>query len=335
MNKYNADILIIGAGPVGLFGVYQAGFLGMKAIVVDAKEEVGGQLSALYPEKFIYDIPAFPQILAQGLVDRLKEQADQFPAEYLLNRQVSNLIKNPDGSFTVNTTKNDEINVKAIIIAAGAGAFVPNTPPIDGIEKYENKYVHYFIKNTEIFRDKNIVIAGGGDSAVDWAVGLADIAKKIYVVHRRDNFRAAESTVAKMQELSKTDKLELVIPYMLDNIKGDGEKINAILVKSLKGDVRALEADHMLAFFGLARNLGSLENWGFNVNKMHSSIEVELGTYETNIPGVFAAGDVAQYSHKLKLISVGFAEIASSVHCAWKYVFPEKVFHFTHSTSKV
>ena len=334
MKKYNADVLIIGAGPVGLFGVYQAGFLGMSTIVVDAKEEVGGQLSALYPEKYIYDIPGFKQVLAQDLVDNLKAQADQFPCEYLLNRQVSAMVKHEDGTFSINTTENDEIVVKSIIIAAGAGAFVPNTPPIEGIEKLEGKSVHYFIKNTQIFKDKQIVIAGGGDSAVDWAVMLSDVAKHIYVVHRRDNFRAAQSTLDKMHEIAKSGKIEMVIPFALEDIKADGDNLQKVIVKNLKGEVKELEAEHLLAFFGLARNLGTLEQWGFNVNKMHSSIEVDRSTYETNIQGIFATGDVAQYDHKLKLISVGFSEIAVAIHCAWKYVFPNKVFHFTHSTSK-
>ena len=340
MKEYNTDILIIGAGPVGIFSAYQAGFLGMKTLIVDALSEIGGQPIALYPQKYIYDIPSQPKILAKDLIEQLIEQAKPFQkdgsGEYLLNRHFTELSRLDDEfkTFCVKTSVGDTIYAKAIVICAGAGAFGPNRPPLEGIEAYENKSVHYFVKEPEVFRDKNIVIAGGGDSAIDWAIGLSDVAKKIYMVHRRDNFRAAPASVEQLKNLAKEGKIEMVIPFMLEGLEGEGDKLNKVVVKDLDGNSKALEADHLLAFFGLSRSLGDLENWGFKINKLHSSIEVEVPTCETKIPGIFAVGDVAQYDHKLKLISVGFAESSMAMHAAWKYVFPDKILHFVHSTSK-
>lgn len=340
LQEYNTDVLIVGAGPVGIFSSYQAGFLGMKTLVVDALSEIGGQPMALYPNKYIYDIPGFPKILAEDLITQLLKQAEPFKVngsgEFILNSQVLELNRLNDElkQFCVKTSKGDTIYAKAIIICAGAGAFGPNRPPIDNIENYEGHSVHYFIKNLEIFRDKNIVIAGGGDSAVDWAITLHDIAKKIYMVHRRDSFRAAPSSVEQLKNLAKTDKLEMVIPFMLDDITGEGKNLKSVILKDLDNNKKEIEADHLLAFFGLSRSLGELENWGFKINKLHSSIEVNVPTCETLIPGIFAVGDVAQYDHKLKLIATGFAESSMAIHAAWKYVFPNKPFHFVHSTSK-
>ncbi len=340
MKTYNTDLLIVGAGPVGIFSAYQAGFLGMKTLIVDALSDIGGQLVALYPYKYIYDIPAYPKILAKDLIDKLLEQANAFAkdgsGQFLMDTQVTDLElkKSETDLFCVKTSKGDSIYCKAIIICAGAGAFGPNRPPINGIENFEGKSVHYFVKNPEEFEGKTVVIAGGGDSAVDWAINLADVAAKIYVIHRRSNFRAAQSSVMQMHELAKTGKIDILIPYMLEDLQGSDCQINQVVLKDLDGNIKELQADSLLALFGLSRSLGDLENWGFKINKLHSSIEVNLPSYETLIKGIFATGDVAQYEHKLKLISVGFAESAMAVHKAWQYVFPDRVFHFTHSTSK-
>ncbi|MDR2007821.1 MAG: NAD(P)/FAD-dependent oxidoreductase [Alphaproteobacteria bacterium] len=338
MQTYNTDILIVGAGPVGIFSVYQAGFLGMKTIVVDALAEIGGQPIALYPNKYIYDIPAYPKIQAADLIEKLIQQATPFMKDgsgvFLLNSQVLELSRGEDKQFCVKTSMGDTIYAKAIVICAGAGAFGPNRPPLENIENFEGQSVHYFVKNPEIFRDKNIVIAGGGDSAVDWAIELSNIAKKIYMVHRRDSFRAAPASVEQLKKLADESKIDMVIPFMLDGLKGDGKILKSVILKDLDDNKKEIEADHLLAFFGLSRSLGELENWGFKINKLHSSIEVNLPTCETAIDGIFAVGDVAQYEHKLKLISTGFAESSMALHAAWKYVFPDKPFHFVHSTSK-
>lgn len=335
MAEYKTDVLIVGAGPVGLFASYQAGFLQMDNIIVDALDEIGGQLNALYPYKNIYDIAGFPSIMAKDLIDNLTKQANQFNKnKYLMSSVVTDLTINEDKSFMVGTSLKDTIHAKAIVIAAGAGAFGPNRPPIDNIEYYENKSVFYAVKNPQDFKDKTIVIAGGGDSAVDWAIGLVGIAKKIYVIHRRNNFRASPASLVEMDRLTKEGKIELCIPFMLEDIKGENGFIDSIVIKNLNGEIKNIQADCLLAFFGLSRSLGELEKWGFNINKLHCSIEVNNFAYETKIPGIFAVGDVAQYEHKIKLITTGFGEASLALHRAWKYVFPDRVFHFVHSTSK-
>ncbi len=335
MKEYNTDMLIVGAGPVGLFASYQAGFLSMDNIVVDALDEIGGQLNALYPYKNIYDVAGFEKILAKDLVNNLTLQANQFNKNtYLMSRFITNLHINDNKTFKVSTSKNDCINCKAIVIAAGAGAFGPNRLPFDNIESYENKSVFYSVKNPQDFKNKVVVIAGGGDSAVDWAIGLVGIAKKIYVVHRRNNFRASPSSLNTLNDLVLDKKIEMMIPYNLDGITGTDGMLNKVSIKNMNSEVLDLQADCLLAFFGLSRSLGELEKWGFNINKLHSSIEVINSVCETKLPGIFAVGDVAQYEGKLKLITTGFGEAAMAVHSAWRYVFPNKVFHFVHSTSK-
>ncbi len=335
MSKYNVDVLIIGSGPVGIFAAYQARFLGMTTLVVDALNEIGGQLNALYPYKKIYDIPGFPEILAKDLIENLKVQAANVGHEkYIMNTFVKTMSKLEDGTFEVGIGNNELVNCKAIIIAAGAGAFGPNRPPLSGIEELENKSVFYFVQNPEDFRDKVLVIAGGGDTAVDWTVGLANLAKKIYVIHRRDNFRAAETTVQEMRKLVVDGKVELVIPYQLSSLGIENEILKSVEVKTLKGDKKQIECDILLPFFGLSRDLGNLVNWGLELDKLKTSIVVKPSTFETSVNGIFAVGDVSEYEHKLKLISVGFAEAVLALHKSWEYVFPNKAFHFEHSTTK-
>lgn len=328
------DVLIVGAGPVGIFSAYQAGFLGMKSVVVDIQPVAGGQLTALYPYKYIYDIAGIPKIYAKDLVDNLLEQAKPFNPEYIFNTEVLNYTKNADNSFTVNLSNNTTLTTKVIIIAGGAGGFGPNKPPIDNIEQFEDKTLFYAVQNPKQFTNKDVLIAGGGDSAVDWAIILADIAKSVTVMHRRDNFRCAPSSVQQMKKLAEQGKINLLTPYVLCNITGSNGIINEVTVNHMLGGSKVLKPDAFLAFFGLSRTLGCLDTWGLNINKLHSSIEVTPPTYETNINGIFVVGDMAQYDHKLKLISVGFAESALAMHYAWKYVFPDKPFHFVHSTAK-
>lgn len=326
------DVAIIGAGPSGLFSAFQAGMLGMKSAVIDALEAPGGQCSALYPEKPIYDIPAYPQIMAQDLVERLLQQAEPFAPEYLLNQQVVSVAQ-VDSGFNLQTSVGNNLTAKAIIIAAGAGSFGPNRPPLTNIEAFEGRSIFYMVTNREKFRGKNIVIAGGGDSAVDWALSLAEIAN-VAIVHRRDKFRAAPASVEKLHQLSTEGKLNIVTNYQLGRITGDVAEgvLQEVIVADLDGNEKSLKADILLPFFGLAQDLGPILNFGLNIDQHH--IAVNYPYFETNIPGIYAVGDVATYSGKLKLILTSFAESAAALHHAYSRVFDGKALHFEYSTTK-
>lgn len=328
---HNTDILIIGAGPVGLFAVFQAGMLGMKCHIIDTQEVIGGQCITLYPEKPIYDIPAYPKIAAAELIKKLELQAAPFNPVYHLNQQAIELKRDND-LFEVTTSTNTIIRSKVIIIAAGSGSFGPNKPPLANIEDFENKSVFYFVNNRNSFVGKNIVIAGGGDSAVDWAISLSEIANKIYLVHRRDKFRAANESLRQLKEIVESGKIELVIGYQLDSLEGNNGKLQAVGVRNLDNNTRELKADILLPFFGLKQELGALANWGLDIKLHH--IEVEPIHYQTNIQGIYAIGDIAHYEGKLKLILTGFAEAASSLHHTYSKVFDGKALHFEYSTTK-
>ena len=233
-NDHQTDVVIIGAGPTGLFAVFQCGMLGMKTHVIDALEATGGQCTALYPEKPIYDIPGFPTVAAAELIEHLEQQAAPFDPLYHLDQQVTGLVQKSDGNWIVTTSKGTAISCKAVIIAAGAGAFGPNRPPLEGLENFEGSSVFYLVKRREAFRDKSVVIAGGGDSAVDWAMSLPEVAKKVYVVHRRDKFRAAPESVARMRALAEMGKIEMVVPYQLHGLEGSNGKLETVIVKDLK-----------------------------------------------------------------------------------------------------
>jgi thioredoxin reductase (NADPH) len=330
------DVCIIGAGPVGLFAVFECGMLGMKSVIVDALDFTGGQCTALYPEKPIYDVAGFPSIDAGKLIENLEEQAKPFEPNYLLGRQVTKVNKSDDNDsqyFNIETSKGDKIKAKIIIIAAGCGAFGPNKPPLANLEKYEDTgSVDYLVKTKNKFQGKKVVIAGGGDSAVDWANILADgIAEKTYLIHRRNKFRAAKDSVDKMHKLAESGSLEFVIPYQLDSLDGDNGQLSCVNVKDFDGNIKSLEADNLLCFFGLAMELGPIAEWGLNINKTH--IDVEQHSCETNISGIYAIGDIATYKGKLKLITCGFSEAAMAAHHAYEKVF-DKPLHFEYSTSK-
>ena len=332
MTIYKTDIVIVGAGPAGLFSIFEAGMLKMKCHIIDTLEIIGGQCTALYPEKPIYDIPAHPKVLASELIELLEAQAEPFHPVYHLNQQVQKIDEKNDGSFVVETSKNIKIECKAIIIAGGCGAFGPNRPPLENIEKFEGNSIFYSVRNKKEFVDKKVVIAGGGDSAVDWAISLAEIAQKIYVVHRRDKFRCAPESADKMKKLEAQGKIEMVIPFQLEGLEGNDSKLSHVIVKDFDNNIKKIEADYLLPFFGLAMELGPIANWGLNLNKHH--IEVDRGTMQTSIKGIYAVGDIATYPHKLKLILTGFAECASACHDIFKLVFPDQVYHFEYSTSK-
>ena len=327
----STDVVIIGAGPVGLFAVFECGMLKLHCHVVDALDAIGGQCVALYPEKPIFDIPGYPRIEAANLIGQLAEQAAPFHPAYHLGQQVVRLTRTSDG-FTVETSKGTVMNCRAVIIAGGSGAFGPNRPPLDGLERYENKSVFYLVKRRQDFAGKRIVIAGGGDSAVDWAVSLAEIAAHVMVVHRRDKFRAAPESVRRMRELTAAGKIEMVVPYQLSGLEGPDGQLTGVRVETLDGVERVLDADILLPFFGLAMELGPIADWGLDLAGGH--ITVDPATAATSLPGVFAIGDIAAYPGKLKLILTGFAEAAIAAHSAFAVARPGEALHFEYSTSK-
>jgi thioredoxin reductase (NADPH) len=328
---HKTDVVIIGAGPVGLFAIFECGMLKMKCHVIDSLEQTGGQCTALYPEKPIYDIPAVPVVQAGELIDRLEEQAKPFDPVYHLNQQATDVWKTEDG-FDVTTSAGTVIACRAVIIAGGAGSFGPNKPPLKDLGEYEGKSIFYMVKSRQDFLEKTLVIAGGGDSAVDWAISLSELAKKIYVVHRRDKFRAAPESIDKLHKLAGTGKIEMVIPYQLHGLKGACGQLSGVTVADMDGKEKMLEADVLLPFFGITPQLGPVEKWGVKVDLHHIPIDPLTG--QTNVPGIFAIGDIATYSKKLKLILTGFAEAAQAAHAIHPLVFPGEALHFVYSTTK-
>ena len=333
---HQTDVAIIGAGPVGLFAVFECGMLGLRCHLIDTLEALGGQCLALYPEKPIYDIPGMPKVMAGELIARLAEQSAPFEPVTHLGQQVASIT--PTGTpsnagWRLETSNGTEIEARAVILAAGAGAFGPNRPPLAHIEDYEGRSVFYMVSRREDFRDRRVVIAGGGDSALDWVLSLAEIAQKIYVVHRRPKFRGAPETVARMQALAEADEVvEIVVPYALHALEGHDGMLEAVVVSTLKGETRRLEADALLPFFGLSMNLGPIADWGLALDRNH--IVVDPATCETDRAGVFAIGDIASYPGKLKLILSGFSEAAMAAHAIYKLVHPEQELHWEYSTTK-
>jgi thioredoxin reductase (NADPH) len=325
------DVAIIGAGPVGLFAVFECGMLKLGCVLIDALSEVGGQCTALYPEKPIYDIPAHPAIEAGALVTQLERQIEPFAAPRLLGRRVVGL-SGEVGAFTLRTDRGDEVRARAVVVAAGAGAFGPNRPPLDGLAEFEaSGAVQYYVKRREDLRGKRVVIAGGGDSAVDWALALKDVAR-VSVVHRRAKFRAAPETAAQLDAAAAAGAIEMVIPYQLHALHGAGGRLELVEVADLDGRTRHLPADVLLPFFGLSMDLGPIAEWGFDLDRHH--VVVTPATMQTSVPGVFAVGDIATYAGKLKLILQGFAEAAVAAHAIHPIARPGEALHFEYSTSK-
>ncbi len=327
------DVVIIGAGPVGLFAVFECGMLRLKAHVIDTLAEAGGQCTALYPEKPIYDIPAHPAISGATLIDNLMQQAAPFTPTFHFGEQVMSLTRTEADTWKIVTSKGTVLNAPVVMIAAGCGAFGPNRPPLDGLEAYEaNGGVQYFVQRREAFRGKTVVIAGGGDSAVDWAISLAEVAARVQVVHRRPKFRAAPESAARLDQLAKDGAIDLVIPYQLAGLEGENGTLSGVVVETLDGQRRTSRSDHLLPFFGLAMTLGPIADWGLNLER--NQIAVTQATAATSAPGIFAIGDIATYPGKLKLILSGFAEAASAAHAAHAIVHPGEVVHFEYSTTK-
>jgi len=330
------DVAIIGAGPVGIFAVFECGMVSLSCHVIDALAGAGGQCTALYPEKPIYDIPGYPAIMAGELIDKLLQQSEPFKPVYHFGQQIVRLEPLDGNRWMLETSTGERINAAAVIIAAGVGAFGPNRPPLAGIEQYEGHPpghgVHYFISRREDYRDRHVVIAGGGDSAVDWAVSLAELAASVSVVHRRPKFRAAPDSARKMQELADSGAIDLVIPYQLHGLEGVGGELRTVVVADLDGNHRRLRADVLLPFFGLSQNLGPILDWGLNVDRHH--IVIDPSTSATDRPGIFAIGDIVSYPGKLKLILSGFAEAAAAAHAIYHLLHPDQALHFEHSTTK-
>jgi thioredoxin reductase (NADPH) len=323
------DILIIGAGPTGLFTVFEAGLLKLKCHLIDALPQPGGQCSEIYPKKPIYDIPGFPEILAGDLTTNLMEQCRQFEPGFTLGERADTIEKQEDGSFIVTTNKGTKHKAPVVAIAGGLGSFEPRKPPIENISFYEDKGVAYIIKDPEVYRDKSVVIAGGGDSALDWSIFLSDVAKEVTLVHRRNEFRGALDSVDKVQELKDKGKIQLITPADIVGIKGE-DTLEAVLIK--QGDnVQVKETDCFIPLFGLSPKLGPIANWGLEIEKNAIKVDNSLD-YQTNIPGVFAIGDVNTYPGKLKLILCGFHEATLMCQAAYKIIHPGKRYVLKYTT---
>jgi thioredoxin reductase (NADPH) len=316
------DIIIIGAGPTGLFAVFEAGLLKLKCHLIDALPQPGGQCSELYPKKPIYDIPAYPEILAGDLTDKLMEQCKQFQPGFTLGERADTIEKQEDGSFIVTTNKGTKHKAPVVAIAGGLGSFEPRKPLIDNISDFEEHGVEYMIKEPEVYRNKNVVIAGGGDSALDWTIFLAEVAKSVTLVHRRNEFRGHLDSVEKVQELKNSGIINLITPAEVTAIEGKGKVERLEITKNDEAPF-FIEADHFIPLFGLSPKLGPIANWGLEIEKNAIKVNNALD-YQTNIPGIFAIGDVNTYPGKLKLILCGFHEATLMCQAAFQIINPGK-----------
>jgi len=322
------DILIIGAGPTGLFTVFEAGLLKMRCHIIDALPQAGGQCSEIYPKKPIYDIPGFPEILAGDLTHNLVEQGKQFEPGFTLGERAETIEKLEDGSFIVTTNKGTKHAAAVVAIAGGLGSFEPRKPDLEHIDFYENKGLNYFIKDPEVYRNKRVVISGGGDSALDWTIFLADVAKEVTLIHRRNEFRGALDSLEKVQTLKELGKINLITPAVVTKIGGEDHVENVEVTKD--GEAQLIETDYFIPLFGLSPKLGPIGNWGLEIEK--NAIKVDTFDYQTNIPGIFAIGDVNTYPGKLKLILCGFHEATLMCQAAYKILNPGKKYVLKYTT---
>jgi len=323
------DVLIIGAGPIGLFAVFELGLFDMKCHLIDILDRPGGQCAELYPEKPIYDIPGYPSISAQGLVDRLMEQIAPFHPEFTCNRMVSGLERLEDGGFRVTTDENEVFEAKVVVIAAGGGSFQPKRPPIPGIEAYEGKSVFYSVRRMEEFRGHDLVVVGGGDSALDWTLNLQPVARSVTLVHRRPEFRAASDSVNKMYALQEMRQLDFQVGQVTGLVGSDGQ-LRSATIKGPDGNVE-IACTRMLPFFGLTMKLGPIADWGLNLHE--NLIPVDTEKFQTSVPGIFAVGDINWYPGKLKLILSGFHETALMAQAAKRIISPGERIVFQYTTS--
>ncbi len=323
------DILIIGAGPTGLFTVFEAGLLKLKCHLIDALPQPGGQCSEIYPKKPIYDIPAFPEVLAGDLVDNLMKQIAPFQPGFTLGERAQTIEKQDDDTFIVTTNKGTQHQAPVVAIAGGLGSFEPRKPLIENIVAYEDRGVAYIIRDPEIYRDKKVVIAGGGDSALDWSIFLSDVAREVTLVHRRNEFRGALDSVEKVQELKNRGKIKLITPAEITKLSGD-KKLESVTI--VRGEEQInLEVDHFIPLFGLAPKLGPIADWGLEIEKNAIKVNNSLD-YQTNIPGIYAIGDVNTYPGKLKLILCGFHEATLMCQSAYQRIFPDKRYVMKYTT---
>ena len=322
------DILIFGDGPTGIFSVFEAGLLKMRCHIIDALPQAGGQCSELYPKKPIYDIPGFPEILAGDLTENLLEQGKQFEPGFTLGERADTIEKLEDGSFIVTTNKGTKHAAPIIAIAGGLGSFEPRKPDLEHIDFYENRGLNYFIKDPEVYRNKRVVISGGGDSALDWSIFLTDVAKEVTLIHRRNEFRGALDSLEKVQDLTAQGKINLITPAVVTKIGGE-DHIEKVVV-SKEGEEVTIDTDYFIPLFGLSPKLGPIANWGLEIEK--NAIKVDKLDYQTNIPGIFAIGDVNTYPGKLKLILCGFHEATLMCQAAYKIINPGKRYILKYTT---
>ena len=324
----NTDVVIVGAGPTGLFCAHQLGIIGLKCEIVDNLDKIGGQCIELYPDKPIYDIPAIPECTGEELTKNLIDQIKPFNFNFHLNERVQE-IKNENNNWILKTSKGKEFSSPNIVIAGGVGSFGPRKFPSKSCEKFEGKSVLYSIKDKSIFKNKSVVIFGGGDSALDWAIELSKDSK-VTLIHRRDEFRGAQASVEKVKELQKNNKLEVITKYSIKDVKGD-KSLESVEIKDESGKSKNLKTDYVLGFFGLIMQLGPILEWGLNIDK--KTIPVNTESFETNKKGIFAIGDICSYPGKLKLILSGFHEGALAARGCFKYARPDEKYKFEFTTS--
>ena len=324
------DIIIIGAGPTGLFAVFEAGLLKLKCHLIDTLPQPGGQLAELYPKKPIFDIPGYPSVGAGELIDNLMEQIKQFQPEFSLSQTAETIEKNEDGTFVVTTNRGTKIKGKAVAIAGGLGTFEPRKPELENIEQYEEKGVEYFVRNPEIFRNKKVVIAGGGDSALDWSIYLSNVAKSVTLVHRRNEFRGALDSVEKVKELKNQGKINLITLCEVVEIKGK-DKVESLILEKENAEREEIETDYFIPLFGLTPKLGPIANWGLEIEKNAIKVNNALD-YQTNIEGIYAIGDINTYPGKLKLILCGFHEATLMCQSVYNRLNPNKKYVLKYTT---
>ncbi|MET7029842.1 NAD(P)/FAD-dependent oxidoreductase [Sediminicola luteus] len=324
------DILIIGAGPTGLFAVFEAGLLQLKCHLIDALPQAGGQCSEIYPKKPIYDIPGFPEVLAGDLVSNLMEQIKPFQPGFTLGERAQTIEKQSDGSFIVTTNKGTKHQAPIVAIAGGLGSFEPRKPLLENLSKYEDNGVAYMIKDPEVYRNKKVIIAGGGDSALDWSIFLADVASEVTLVHRRNEFRGALDSVEKVRHLKNQGKINLITPAEIIGLQGK-DTLEAVVIQKTGGEEIVLSVDDYIPLFGLSPKLGPIGDWGLEIEKNAIKVDNTLD-YQTNIPGIYAIGDVNTYPGKLKLILCGFHEATLMCQSAYQRIFPEKRYVMKYTT---